>query len=77
VTLWAFLARTAAAALVLAASAAGSLGLFATALTLLFVLSGIGNGSTYRLPVLHTSRPELIRAGARHVRPIRRFVRRV
>jgi NNP family nitrate/nitrite transporter-like MFS transporter len=49
VTLWNFTAMAGAAALVLAASRAGSLALFLTGFVLLFGLSGIGNGSTYKM----------------------------
>ncbi|WP_037910833.1 nitrate/nitrite transporter [Actinacidiphila yeochonensis] len=49
VTLWTFAAMAAGAGLVLAASRAGSLPLFLTGFTALFVLSGVGNGSTYTM----------------------------
>lgn len=48
-TLWNFAAMTVAAALVLTASLAKSLPLFLVGFLALFVLSGIGNGSTYKM----------------------------
>jgi MFS transporter, NNP family, nitrate/nitrite transporter len=49
VTFWNFIAMAAGAAVVLAASAQRSLALFVTGFVLLFVLSGVGNGSTYKM----------------------------
>ncbi|GAA2139439.1 nitrate/nitrite transporter [Kitasatospora kazusensis] len=49
VTLGTFVAMAAGAGLVLAASRADSLPLFLAGFTALFVLSGIGNGSTYKM----------------------------
>ncbi len=49
VTLCTFAAMAAGAALVLAASKAGSLPLFLAGFVALFVLSGLGNGSTYKM----------------------------
>jgi MFS transporter, NNP family, nitrate/nitrite transporter len=49
VTFWAFAAMAAAAAVVLAASLAGSLPAFVAGFTVLFCLSGAGNGSTYKM----------------------------
>jgi NNP family nitrate/nitrite transporter-like MFS transporter len=49
VTAWTFVAMAGGAALVLAASSRGSLPLFVVAFTVLFVLTGIGNGSTYKM----------------------------
>lgn len=48
-TLWAFLAMAAAAAVVLAASEQRSLPLFYVGFIALFALSGLGNGSTYKM----------------------------
>ena len=48
-TLWNFLAMAAAAAIVLTASAQRSLPLFYVGFIALFTLSGIGNGSTYKM----------------------------
>ncbi|TDD76601.1 NarK/NasA family nitrate transporter [Actinomadura darangshiensis] len=59
VTFWTFAAMAAAAGLVLAASLRGSLPLFLTAFVLLFVFSGVGNGSTYKMI------PAIFRAKAR------------
>ncbi|MDF3287733.1 MFS transporter [Streptomyces silvisoli] len=53
VTLWNFAAMALGALTVLIASRHGSLGLFLTGFIALFVLSGIGNGSTYKMiPVI-------------------------
>ncbi|MEU6108996.1 nitrate/nitrite transporter [Streptomyces albidoflavus] len=49
VTLWTFAGMAAGVVLVLLASRAHSLPLFVTAFSALFVLSGAGNGSTYKL----------------------------
>jgi NNP family nitrate/nitrite transporter-like MFS transporter len=49
VTFWNFLAMTAATGVVLAASAVDSLVLFTIGFVLLFVLTGLGNGSTYKM----------------------------
>jgi NNP family nitrate/nitrite transporter-like MFS transporter len=49
VTLWNFLAMTVTSAIVLAASHAGSVPLFVLAFTALFALTGIGNGSVYKM----------------------------
>jgi NNP family nitrate/nitrite transporter-like MFS transporter len=66
VTLWTFAAMAAGAAGVLTASRQHSLGLFLAAFTALFVLSGVGNGSTYKMiPAIHRARADAaIRAGA-------------
>ncbi|WP_030058507.1 MULTISPECIES: nitrate/nitrite transporter [Streptomyces] len=53
VTLCTFLAMGAGTAVVLAASRAGSLPLFLAGFIALFVLSGIGNGSTYKMIPAH------------------------
>jgi NNP family nitrate/nitrite transporter-like MFS transporter len=49
VTFWNFAAMALGAAVVLLASAQRSLALFITGFVLLFVLSGVGNGSTYKM----------------------------
>lgn len=49
VTFWNFLAMVAATGVIIAASSADSLALFTTGFVLLFVLTGIGNGSTYKM----------------------------
>jgi NNP family nitrate/nitrite transporter-like MFS transporter len=49
VTVWSFAAMAASAALVLAASAQHSLAMFVTGFVLLFALSGVGNGSVYKM----------------------------
>jgi NNP family nitrate/nitrite transporter-like MFS transporter len=58
VTFWTFAAMAASAALVLTASRQHSLPLFLTGFVLLFVLSGVGNGSTYKMiPAIYRDRP--------------------
>lgn len=49
VTLWSFAGMGAGTAVLLIASEAGSFGLFVAGFTGLFVLSGVGNGSTYKM----------------------------
>lgn len=49
ITLWNFVAMAAATAVLVAASMAGSLGLFVAVFVVLFVLSGLGNGSTFKM----------------------------
>ena len=49
VTFWTFIAMAAATVVVVVASRIESLPLFVTGFVLLFVLSGIGNGSTYKM----------------------------
>ncbi|MFJ2738709.1 nitrate/nitrite transporter [Streptomyces sp. NPDC087440] len=49
VTFWTFVAMAAGALLVFAASRAGSLPLFLTGFVALFLFSGLGNGSTYKM----------------------------
>ncbi|WP_327290925.1 nitrate/nitrite transporter [Streptomyces sp. NBC_01198] len=49
VTLWTFLAMAAATGVVVVASERKSLGLFLPGFIVLFVLSGLGNGSTYKM----------------------------
>jgi MFS transporter, NNP family, nitrate/nitrite transporter len=49
VTLWNFLAMAVATGIVITASAIDSLALFTTGFVLLFVLTGLGNGSTYKM----------------------------
>ncbi|MFJ3659921.1 MFS transporter [Streptomyces sp. NPDC090119] len=59
VSLAAFVAMAGGALLALAASRAHSLPLFVTAFTALFVLSGLGNGSTYKMiPTLCRTTPD-------------------
>ena len=66
VTLVNFLAMTGGAAIVLVASAQESLPLFVVGFTTLFVLSGLGNGSTYKMiPAIFRSKAQLlVAAGA-------------
>jgi MFS transporter, NNP family, nitrate/nitrite transporter len=61
VTAWTFLAMAAGAAVVLVASLQASLPLFVLGFTALFVVSGIGNGSTYKMI------PAVFRAKARRL----------
>jgi NNP family nitrate/nitrite transporter-like MFS transporter len=49
VTFWNFIAMAAALAIIIGASAIHSLGVFTAGFVLLFVLTGIGNGSTYKM----------------------------
>ncbi|MGX5657817.1 nitrate/nitrite transporter [Geodermatophilus nigrescens] len=49
ITFWTFIAMAAGAAVVFTASRVGSLPLFVVGFVLLFVLSGVGNGSTYKM----------------------------
>lgn len=66
VTAITFLAMSGGAALVLVASLHKSLPLFVVAFTLLFVLSGLGNGSTYKMiPAIFRAKSQpLVEAGA-------------
>ncbi|RJK98219.1 MFS transporter [Vallicoccus soli] len=64
VTAWSFVLMALAAGLVLTASRAGSLALFVTGFVALFVVSGVGNGSTYKMiPAIFRARTGL---GTRH-----------
>jgi MFS transporter, NNP family, nitrate/nitrite transporter len=49
VTFWNFVAMAVALAVILWASAVDSLGVFTAGFVLLFVLTGVGNGSTYKM----------------------------
>jgi len=66
VTFWNFVAMALGACVVLAASLAGSLPMFLVGFILLFVFSGIGNGSTYKMiPAIFRARARLaVAAGA-------------
>ena len=60
-TFWNFLAMAVAAALILVASKQDSLPLFFVSFVALFVLSGIGNGSTYKMiPAIFGSKAQLL-----------------
>ncbi|WP_042411348.1 nitrate/nitrite transporter [Streptacidiphilus carbonis] len=60
ITLWTFAAMAAATIVVLVASEQHSLGLFLGGFVLLFALSGIGNGSTYKMiPAIFRTRAEV------------------
>jgi NNP family nitrate/nitrite transporter-like MFS transporter len=60
VTFWNFVAMAAAASVVLAASGRHSLPLYLTGFILLFVFSGIGNGSTYKMiPAIFRAKAQL------------------
>jgi NNP family nitrate/nitrite transporter-like MFS transporter len=64
VTFATFLAMAAGASVVLAASLQESLPLFVVGFTVLFLLSGIGNGSTYKMiPAIFRSKAQLLVAG--------------
>lgn len=59
ITLATFVAMACGTALVLAASAERSLGLFVAGFVALFALSGVGNGSTYKMiPAIFEGRPQ-------------------
>ena len=63
VTFFNFIAMAAAATLVLVASLQKSLPLFVTGFVLLFVLSGLGNGSTYKMiPAIFRAKSRLLQA---------------
>jgi MFS transporter, NNP family, nitrate/nitrite transporter len=66
VTFWNFLAMAIGASIVLAASKADSLPLFIVGFVTLFVLSGLGNGSTYKMiPAIFAAKAKLaVEAGA-------------
>lgn len=66
VTAWNFVAMAAGATVVLVASLQESLPLFVVGFTVLFVLSGIGNGSTYKMiPAIFRAKSQrLVDAGA-------------
>ena len=60
VTFWTFVAMACAATVVITASQLDSLPLFIVGFILLFVLSGLGNGSTYKMiPAMFTSHAQL------------------
>ncbi|KMS90651.1 nitrate/nitrite transporter [Prauserella rugosa] len=65
VTLWTFLGMAAGTVVCIVASNADSLALFTTGFIALFVLSGIGNGSTYKMipGIFHRQALEAIEAG--------------
>jgi MFS transporter, NNP family, nitrate/nitrite transporter len=65
ITFWNFIAMAGGAAVVLVASQVGSLPLFLLGFVLLFVLSGIGNGSTYKMipAVFRTRAMDAVAAG--------------
>jgi NNP family nitrate/nitrite transporter-like MFS transporter len=65
VTFWNFVAMVAGASVVLAASLAKSLPLFLIGFISLFVLSGVGNGSTYKMiPAIFRAKANLARTAA-------------
>ena len=66
VTLWNFLAMTLMSGAVLAASHSGSVALYVAAFTVLFALTGVGNGSVYKMipAIFHARGAGRIAAGA-------------
>jgi NNP family nitrate/nitrite transporter-like MFS transporter len=57
ITWWTFLAMAAATAVIILASTRESLALFSAAFVALFVLTGLGNGSTYKMvPAIHAAK---------------------
>ncbi len=64
VTLWNFVAMAGSLVVIIAASAADSLAVFTVGFVLLFTLTGVGNGSTYKMiPAIFTSRARASVAG--------------
>ncbi len=65
ITFWTFIAMAAGAAVVFTASQVESLALFVVGFVLLFVLSGVGNGSTYKMipAVFRTQAQRAVAAG--------------
>lgn len=77
-TFWNFLAMTIAAALVLVASGLRSLTLFYVAFIALFALSGVGNGSTYKMiPAVFRAKASLSVTGGRDPATAERDARRL
>ena len=72
VTFWTFLAMTVAAGLVLVAADSGSIPLLALSFSVLFVLTGVGNGSVYKMipAIFHA---ESLRGSARSANQDRRL----
>ncbi|MGY1738849.1 nitrate/nitrite transporter [Geodermatophilus sp. SYSU D00684] len=66
ITFWTFVAMAGGAAVVFTASQVGSLPLFVVGFVLLFVLSGVGNGSTYKMipAISRTQARQRVAAGA-------------
>jgi NNP family nitrate/nitrite transporter-like MFS transporter len=66
ITFWNFVAMSVGAAIVWTASQVGSLALFVVGFVSLFVLSGIGNGSTYKMipAIFRTQAQQRVAAGA-------------
>ncbi|MGY1782518.1 MFS transporter [Geodermatophilus sp. SYSU D01036] len=66
ITFWTFVAMAGGAAVVFTASQVGSLPLFVVGFVLLFVLSGVGNGSTYKMipAISRTQAWQRVAAGA-------------
>jgi NNP family nitrate/nitrite transporter-like MFS transporter len=77
ITFWNFVAMTLGAAVVLTASQVESLPLFVIGFVLLFVLSGVGNGSTYKMiPAIFRSQAQAsVAAGGDGVAADRRALR--
>ncbi|PSK98803.1 NNP family nitrate/nitrite transporter-like MFS transporter [Murinocardiopsis flavida] len=65
VTVWTFAGLVAGSALIIAASGIGSLTLFTAGFIALFLLTGVGNGSTYKMiPAIYAAKAEdLVAAG--------------
>jgi NNP family nitrate/nitrite transporter-like MFS transporter len=78
VTFWNFVAMAVAAGLVLAASLEKSLPLFVTGFVMLFVFSGIGNGSAYKMiPAIFRAKADLAIADGAEPAPAQREGRRL
>jgi NNP family nitrate/nitrite transporter-like MFS transporter len=77
ITCWNFVAMAAGASVVLTASRVGSLPLFVVGFVLLFVLSGLGNGSTYKMipAIFRTQAQQAVAAGGDSADADRRALR--
>lgn len=70
VSLWNFVGMAVATLVIIFASGIESLTLFTIGFIALFTLSGVGNGSTYKMiPAIFTGRARVAIAGARTARP--------
>ncbi|MEJ3656737.1 nitrate/nitrite transporter [Actinomycetes bacterium KLBMP 9759] len=78
VTFWNFLAMVLATAVVIGASAIGSLTLFTVGFVMLFVLTGLGNGSTYKMiPAIFNGQARVAIAGGAEEGPALLRARRI
>ncbi|WP_433558034.1 nitrate/nitrite transporter [Pseudonocardia xinjiangensis] len=78
ITFWNFIAMAVATAVVLVASAMHSLSLFTAGFVLLFALSGVGNGSTYKMiPAIFRGQARIAIAGGADEQPALLRARRI